>query len=148
MKFKAKPLRSELFVPGNKEDWMRKAPRYGADALILDLEDSVPPKEKAEATATNIVNSAVLEREAAIKKAKDDATMEVSKAHAKAKIHFESFKKDPELASFLMQLDALEKSIKDQTTLILDETMGPFPILRGLKPYLKPGGNGSPIKPE
>ena len=49
MKFKAKPLRSELFVPGNKEDWMRKAPRYGADALILDLEDSVPPEGKAEA---------------------------------------------------------------------------------------------------
>ena len=49
MKFKAKPLRSVLYVPGNKEDWMRKAPRYGADALILDLEDSVPPESKAEA---------------------------------------------------------------------------------------------------
>ena len=49
MSFNAKPLRTELFVPGNKEDWMRKAPRYGADALILDLEDSVPPQEKAEA---------------------------------------------------------------------------------------------------
>ena len=49
MKFKAKPLRSELFVPGNKEDWMQKAPRFGADALILDLEDSVPPDEKARA---------------------------------------------------------------------------------------------------
>jgi citrate lyase subunit beta/citryl-CoA lyase len=49
MRFKAKPLRTELFVPGNKEDWMRKAPRYGADALILDLEDSVPPEEKTEA---------------------------------------------------------------------------------------------------
>ena len=49
MSFKAKPLRTELFVPGNKEDWMRKAPKYGADALILDLEDSVPPQGKAEA---------------------------------------------------------------------------------------------------
>lgn len=49
MKFKAKPLRSSMFVPGNKEDWMRKAPRYGADALILDLEDSVPPEEKDDA---------------------------------------------------------------------------------------------------
>ena len=49
MKFKAKPLRSVLYVPGNKEDWMRKAPKYGADALILDLEDSVPPAEKADA---------------------------------------------------------------------------------------------------
>ena len=42
MRIKAKPLRSVLFVPGNKEDWMRKAPQYGPDALILDLEDSVP----------------------------------------------------------------------------------------------------------
>jgi len=49
MKFKAKPLRSVLYVPGNKEDWMRKAPKYGADALILDLEDSVPPGEKTAA---------------------------------------------------------------------------------------------------
>lgn len=49
MKYPAKPLRSVLYVPGNKEDWMRKAPKYGADALILDLEDSVPVEEKAEA---------------------------------------------------------------------------------------------------
>jgi citrate lyase subunit beta/citryl-CoA lyase len=49
MRFKAKPLRSMLYVPGNKEDWMRKAPRYGADALILDLEDSVPGDAKATA---------------------------------------------------------------------------------------------------
>ena len=49
MPFQAKPVRTEMFVPGNKEDWMRKAPRYGADALILDLEDSVPPEHKPEA---------------------------------------------------------------------------------------------------
>jgi citrate lyase subunit beta/citryl-CoA lyase len=48
MRFQAKPLRSILFVPGNKEDWMRKAPKYKADALILDLEDSVPDEHKAE----------------------------------------------------------------------------------------------------
>jgi citrate lyase subunit beta/citryl-CoA lyase len=41
-----KPLRSLLFVPGNKAAWMEKAPRYGADALILDLEDSVPLVDK------------------------------------------------------------------------------------------------------
>ena len=44
MRFKAKPIRTELFVPGNKEDWMRRAPRFNADAYILDLEDSVPPR--------------------------------------------------------------------------------------------------------
>jgi citrate lyase subunit beta/citryl-CoA lyase len=38
-----------LFVPGHKLDWMLKAPRYGADALIFDLEDAVPPGAKAAA---------------------------------------------------------------------------------------------------
>ena len=49
MRFRARPLRSVMYVPGNKEDWIRKAPRYGADALILDLEDSVPQENKSEA---------------------------------------------------------------------------------------------------
>ena len=44
-----RPLRTSMYVPGNKEDWMRKAPQYGADALILDLEDSVPIPNKAAA---------------------------------------------------------------------------------------------------
>jgi citrate lyase subunit beta / citryl-CoA lyase len=43
--------RSMLFVPGNKLDWMLKAPVYGADALIFDLEDSVPIEDKPEARA-------------------------------------------------------------------------------------------------
>ena len=44
---RAKPIRSALFVPGNREDRMRKAPRFGADALILDLEDAVAAPDKA-----------------------------------------------------------------------------------------------------
>jgi citrate lyase subunit beta / citryl-CoA lyase len=39
-------FRSMLFVPANQPRLMEKAPKYGADALILDLEDSVPPLEK------------------------------------------------------------------------------------------------------
>jgi citrate lyase subunit beta / citryl-CoA lyase len=45
------PLRSLLFVPGNKPTWMEKALHYGADALILDLEDSVPASDKHSARA-------------------------------------------------------------------------------------------------
>ncbi|NNL87234.1 MAG: CoA ester lyase [Myxococcales bacterium] len=41
--------RSTLFVPGIRGDWIDKAPQYGADALILDLEDSVPNDDKIEA---------------------------------------------------------------------------------------------------
>jgi citrate lyase subunit beta/citryl-CoA lyase len=42
-------LRSLLFVPGDRPDRMEKALGLGADALILDLEDSVAPARKAEA---------------------------------------------------------------------------------------------------
>jgi citrate lyase subunit beta / citryl-CoA lyase len=44
-----KPVRSFLFVPGNKASWIEKSVACKADALILDLEDSVPPAQKAEA---------------------------------------------------------------------------------------------------
>ncbi|WP_323810320.1 HpcH/HpaI aldolase/citrate lyase family protein [Sphingobium baderi] len=43
------PVRSFLFVPGNKESWIEKSINSGADALILDLEDSVPHAQKIEA---------------------------------------------------------------------------------------------------
>ncbi len=46
---RAKPVRSALFVPGNREDRIRKAPRFGADALILDLEDAVALPDKPNA---------------------------------------------------------------------------------------------------
>ncbi|QQV77276.1 CoA ester lyase [Sphingomonas aliaeris] len=39
-------LRSLLFVPGDRPDRMEKALGLGADALILDLEDSVAPAAK------------------------------------------------------------------------------------------------------
>jgi citrate lyase subunit beta/citryl-CoA lyase len=41
--------RSYLFVPGNRPERFAKALASGADALILDLEDSVPLSEKAAA---------------------------------------------------------------------------------------------------
>jgi citrate lyase subunit beta / citryl-CoA lyase len=44
-----KPMRSLLFVPGNKESWIEKSITSKADALILDLEDSVPHEHKVEA---------------------------------------------------------------------------------------------------
>ena len=38
-------------TPGNRPDRLRKAPGYGADCLVFDLEDGVPPDAKAEARA-------------------------------------------------------------------------------------------------
>ena len=41
--------RTLLFVPGNRPDRFEKAVRCGADAVVLDLEDSVPSVDKAAA---------------------------------------------------------------------------------------------------
>ncbi|HVR33042.1 MAG TPA: CoA ester lyase [Acidimicrobiia bacterium] len=40
-------LRSFLFAPGSDEQKVKKATRSGADAVVLDLEDSVRPEDKA-----------------------------------------------------------------------------------------------------
>jgi citrate lyase subunit beta / citryl-CoA lyase len=45
-------LRSLLFVPGHRRDMIPKAAASGADAVILDLEDAVAPREKPAARRT------------------------------------------------------------------------------------------------
>ena len=40
---------SPLFIPANRPDWIEKGEATNADALILDLEDSVPTNEKKDA---------------------------------------------------------------------------------------------------
>jgi len=50
-----------LFVPGHKLDWIAKAPKYGPDAVVIDLEDAVPTADKAaarEITRTGIAKLA------------------------------------------------------------------------------------------
>ena len=42
----ARPLRSMLFTPGNQPRMVAKVATFGADAVILDLEDAVPLAEK------------------------------------------------------------------------------------------------------
>ncbi len=44
-----RPIRTMLFVPGNRPGWLDKALLAGPDAIVLDLEDSVPVADKAAA---------------------------------------------------------------------------------------------------
>ncbi|MFB6094159.1 MAG: CoA ester lyase [Halanaeroarchaeum sp.] len=46
------PRRSVLFTPGNRPDMLGSAPETDADVLVFDLEDAVPPDEKAAARET------------------------------------------------------------------------------------------------
>lgn len=48
------PPRSHLYVPADQPRFLRAAPRSGADALILDLEDAVAPSRKDEARAAAV----------------------------------------------------------------------------------------------
>ena len=40
------PLRSLIFVPGNRSNMLEKAKDFKTDIVMVDLEDSVPPNEK------------------------------------------------------------------------------------------------------
>ena len=42
-------LRSIVFVPGNRSNMLERALSFGADIIMVDLEDSVPPAEKSAA---------------------------------------------------------------------------------------------------
>jgi citrate lyase subunit beta/citryl-CoA lyase len=56
--------RSLLFVPANKPALAVKAARSGADVIVLDLEDAVPPAGKADARVT--LNDAVGELDGSV----------------------------------------------------------------------------------
>ena len=45
------PIRSVLFVPAHRRDWVGKALRVAPHAVILDIEDSVPHELKPQAMA-------------------------------------------------------------------------------------------------
>lgn len=42
-------VRTLLFVPGNRERMLQRAPSSGADVIVIDLEDAVAREEKADA---------------------------------------------------------------------------------------------------
>jgi citrate lyase subunit beta/citryl-CoA lyase len=54
--------RSSLYVPAHVERFVARAHTRGADCLLLDLEDSVPPTEKAAARAGVAAAAAALRR--------------------------------------------------------------------------------------
>jgi citrate lyase subunit beta/citryl-CoA lyase len=58
-----RPMRTMLYVPGHRSDWVQKAAKYGADAVVIDFEDSVPDGER-EAARDALADNAAALREA------------------------------------------------------------------------------------
>jgi membrane protease subunit HflC len=110
--------------------------------LPASVTSAVFERMKAERQARIKETEAQGEREAKILQAEADlkANEILAQAEAQAKIlrgeaeaasaqYFKEFEKNPELANFLFNLNALEGSLKDNATLILDPNTPPFNLL-------------------
>jgi membrane protease subunit HflC len=93
---------------------------------------------KGEAEATKIKSAA--ERQAAdvITDAEAAATRIKGQGEAEAAKTLSVFQQNPELAIFLLQLEALKSSLNQKSTLIFDERTPPFDLFRNL-PANNPG---------
>lgn len=86
---------------------------------------------EGEAEAIRIRAEADRQRQEILSKAEAEATVIRGRAEAEAAKSLAEFEKNPKLANFLLELKALEASLKDRTTLILDQQTPPFNLLRG-----------------
>ena len=97
--------------------------KLGTEIVFVGLQDIHPPigtKELKVAEAYEKVIGAEQEKEARI-----------LEAEAKATEFYKVLNQDESLARFLISLNSLEASLKDRTTLILDEKTAPLNLLRG-----------------
>jgi len=86
---------------------------------------------EGEAEARKVRSGADRDREQIVAEAERMATVIRGEAEAQAAASLKVFEQDPELAKFLLKLEALELSLRDRTTLILDPRTPPFDLLKG-----------------
>ena len=90
---------------------------------------------EGEREAIAIRSDAELRREQILAKADARALEILGEAEARSAAELKTFEQNTELAVFLLKLDALEKSLKERATLILDPRTPPFDLLsRNLQP--------------
>ncbi|MDB6040115.1 MAG: hypothetical protein JWM99_3956 [Verrucomicrobiales bacterium] len=86
-------------------------------------------KAQGDAEAMNIRSAADRDRAEILAKAESEATAIRGQGDAEAAKSFAAFEQNPTLAVFLLKLKALEQTLKDRSTLILDERTSPFDLL-------------------
>ncbi len=97
---------------------------------------------EGEEQATKIRSAANLQTSKLLADADAEATRIKGEGDAKAAESFKVFQQDPELALFIMKLNALEQILKERATLILDPRTPPFDLLIGSPT------NGHPNEPK
>ncbi len=131
----------------------RAAQAYGIDVVLvgikqIGLPESITTKvfdrmkaerqelvrqyrAEGEAEARKIRSEADRRRTEILAEAESTATIIEGQAEAQATEALRTFEKNPQLASFLLKLRALEKALKQRSTLVLDPRTPPFDLLRG-----------------
>ena len=88
-------------------------------------------QSEGEAEAIRIRAEADRLRQETLARAEAEAMTIRGQAEAEAARHYAVFQQEPELATFLIQINALANSLKDRSTLVLDPQTPPFNLLLG-----------------
>lgn len=96
--------------------------------------------------AASITTKASEERQKKLDDARAEARKLRGEGDAAAAKAYERFNQDPEFALFLRRLEALENTVDDKTTIVIDSAVRPFDLLRGDHPP-PPPGTASPATP-
>jgi membrane protease subunit HflC len=88
-------------------------------------------QNEGEAQAKIIRSDADLRAAKVLAAAQGEALRIQGKGEAEATKYLSAFQQNPELASFLFRLNALEDSLKDKSTLIFDQQTDPFTLFQG-----------------
>jgi modulator of FtsH protease HflC len=87
-------------------------------------------QNEGDAEAQNIRSDAARKAQEMLATARGQATEIKGKAVAEATKSLAVFQQNPELASFLLRLNALEGSLKERSILVFDQNMPPFDLLK------------------
>lgn len=85
---------------------------------------------EGERESIRIRSEADRRREEILAEAEGQARKILGEAEASAAARLKTFEQNPELAVFLLKLDALEQSLKERATLVLDPRTPPFDLLQ------------------
>jgi membrane protease subunit HflC len=110
------------------------------DRMTSDRKKLISKTEsEGEAEASRIRSTADSRSVIMLAAANSDALKIKGDAQRKAAEYFAIFEQNPELAKFLLSLNALELSLKDRTTLIFDQHSQPFNLFQGYTTNLSTG---------
>lgn len=101
--------------------------RMTADRNVL----SKTLEDEGNAEATKIRSLADRQAAEMLAEANADATRIRGQGEAEAAKILPTFQRNPQLADFLLRIEALKQSLKTQSTLIFDERTPPFDLFRG-----------------